>query len=675
MNWKEKSGIFSLVFVLGLFFHLSHINEFPLYTHAWAQSDRYAIALGFLDNGFDLFHPQTYVMNTQFPGEFQIPGKTSITAVDFPIHEYIIAGFMNVFGTRDPWIFRLYELLFGIIGLLYLFKLSRLIGNSYNAAVFTTVFAALSPVWMYYLDGFLPGIPALACSIIGLYFYFYHRKQEVARSFYTAIFFLTLAAACRTTFLIPLLAVAGMEVLRMLVQKKINVKHLLGIAAGFGFLAAYLLLNAHLRKTYGSLFLNVLKPAESIEEAISIFKDVYHSWTFHYLNAIQYALLILLLPVALYQIKQKTAFTDHTVKLLFLFFGINLLGCVCFLVAMLQQFRAHDYYFIDTFYLPVVLLFVLLIRLLQPLFKKHPAATGVWTGVVLVIGMTALTYQTQKEKRVTGHWDKSASMVWDYQGMDLKLDSIGISRSSKLLVLDTQAPNIPFIRMQRKGFVVVTTSTENLQAAMNWPYDYLIIQDNWFMSDIYSNYPEIIQQIDRIADLGPVSIYKRAGRKHDRSLFDFLGLNLKTPVLHVRQDFEQQPDARWQHNDSTIQPVFEGRFSGFTAPDKEYGPTFKTAPTALFEKQENMLIVDMDVLHPELIPESRLVVSLEENGVSNYYKDISLEALKRDTADWKRVRSVFSLPRSGPKTTLSVFIWNRGQDKIYLDNLDISLYQ
>ena len=35
--------------------------------HAWALADHFAISIGFLDNGFDFFHPRTHCLNPQFP--------------------------------------------------------------------------------------------------------------------------------------------------------------------------------------------------------------------------------------------------------------------------------------------------------------------------------------------------------------------------------------------------------------------------------------------------------------------------------------------------------------------------------------------------------------------------------------------------------------------------------
>src|SRR6478609_8662711 len=74
--------------VLSIIIYKNTISLEPSYVHVWAQTDRYAIALGFLNNNFDFFHPQTYTLDLQFPAVHELQVKEGITRVDFPIHEY-----------------------------------------------------------------------------------------------------------------------------------------------------------------------------------------------------------------------------------------------------------------------------------------------------------------------------------------------------------------------------------------------------------------------------------------------------------------------------------------------------------------------------------------------------------------------------------------------------------
>jgi hypothetical protein len=139
--------LFSILFVTGIVLHRPYIKDYPNYIHTWSQSDRYALSLGFVNNGLNLFYPETFLLN---PGKFDIPYPTSITPVDFPIHEYIIAIIMKIAGTTSPAIFRIYILLYSFIGLFFLFKLSNLLTQDWLKSLLLVIFVATSPSFVYY---------------------------------------------------------------------------------------------------------------------------------------------------------------------------------------------------------------------------------------------------------------------------------------------------------------------------------------------------------------------------------------------------------------------------------------------------------------------------------------------------------------------------------------------
>ena len=226
MNYNKNTFLALLIIiVLGILFHYNYINEFPSHIHAWAQSDRYALSLGFINNDFNLFKPETFVLNHQFPDNWKSPSQYSITAVDFPIHDYIPAILMKIAGVNSPWIYRLYTLIYSFIGLLFLYKLSYILSKSKTKSIFVLIFAATSPVFVYYQGGFLPTIPSLANVFIGVYFYVRYLNSNKLKYFNVSLLFLTLAILSRTTFAIPLIAILALEFIRVLkisVFKRLN---------------------------------------------------------------------------------------------------------------------------------------------------------------------------------------------------------------------------------------------------------------------------------------------------------------------------------------------------------------------------------------------------------------------------------------------------------------------
>ena len=671
-NRKEIITVFLLLLITGCFFHINKINEFPLFTHAWAQADRYAIALGFIDNQFNLFYPQTFVLNTQFPDDFLVAGSSGITSVDFPIHEFIVAGFMKIFHTQEPWIFRVYELLISVIGILYLFRISRLFNVYFLGSIFITFFAALSPVWVYYQAGFIPGVTSLSFAIIGLFYYFNCKVNESTKLLPVAFLFLTIAAASRTTFIIPLITISGIEALHFLQKKKFEFKSTALIIGSFAFIAFYYLWNIHLRELNGSLFLNELKPANSITEFIEILKNVQSRWILQYMSIVQYSVLTGLIILFIISSIKKNQHSNSSISFLKLFLIIDFLGCIFFFFAMMQQFSNHDYYFIDTFYLPLFLLMIALFSRVQKTLQKIPFYIQVSTLIICVCIMVEETYATQIDKRITGSWDKTASLVYDYNKLDEKLDSIGIPRNAKILVLDAVAPNIPFIRMNRKGYVVVTTSKENLQNALHFPFNYIAIQDNWFMNDIYPNYPEIIDLLSKKADLGAVSIYTLRETPIQTSLFDFLELNKKTLVIHEECTYESTLKSEWEHTEKSDSVVLEGQFSGIVLAENEYGLTFRTKPSPLFTYVDRTLFISAVVLNPELSPKCRIVVSIDAPGKNLFFQEIPLTMLSSSKSSWKKTQTLINIPKTSiPNSTLTVYFWNKGRNNLHIDNMEI----
>ena len=184
MKHIDKFILLFLVFLLGWLFHRNEINEFPSFVHAWSQSDHYALAIGFLKNHFDFFHPVTYNLNPQFPGNFQQINASGITPADFPIHHFVAALIMKVSGSTSPWCFRLYVLLYSIAGLFFLYRLSYLQIKNRVFSIFIVIFASTSPVFVYYQAGFIPSIPSLSNLFIAFYFYFKNQESKKTNYFF-----------------------------------------------------------------------------------------------------------------------------------------------------------------------------------------------------------------------------------------------------------------------------------------------------------------------------------------------------------------------------------------------------------------------------------------------------------------------------------------------------------
>ena len=512
----SKSIIGSLValvviMVVGLFILSDYMNEYPTHTHAWAEQDHHALAIGFINNDFNFFHPEAMIYNKQFPGWWKEAYDTTITSVDFPVHHYIVALMMRLFGTTSPWVFRLWTLLWGLIGLFFLFKITFALTGDWPKSTLVALVALTSPVFAYYLNGFLPSIPAFALGVIGLWFYLRFLDSEARKHFNLSIVFLTLAMLIRTTFAIELIAVLCFEVLRIF-RKESTLKDKWP-AVVFSFLAfgAYFLWNRHLRLQYGTLFLSELLPPDDLQDAKELLSDAYDNWAFQYFQKLQYRvfaiLALLAIGMAVFQsIRKKEA--HHKALSLWWLLSIYLFGCILFTIAMMQQIEHHDYYFIDTFFLPLLFLFALVLKAIpKPKGKLLTAAEYLIVGI-LAVPMVQQVTTSQMERR---YWEQTALVSYNnYMDSDQFLDSLDISRDAKMLCLYGYAQNGPFIQMKRKGYIVMWDDEELLNNAFTWDFDYVVIE-NEKLRDHFDQRSTYFSQLKLVATNGQISVFTADG--------------------------------------------------------------------------------------------------------------------------------------------------------------------
>ena len=87
--------------------------------------------------------------------------------------------------------------------------------------------------------------------------------------------------------------------------------------------------------------------------------------------------------------------------------------------------------------------------------------------------------------------------IKNFDGADTYLDSLKIPKDSKILVIGAYAPNIPFIKMNRRGYAVMILNRENIENSLSWNYDYIVILKEFFSPDFYEHYSETISKTSK----------------------------------------------------------------------------------------------------------------------------------------------------------------------------------
>ena len=195
------------------------------------------------------------------------------------------------------------------------------------------------------------------------------------------------------------------------------------------------------------------------------------------------------------------------------------------------------------------------------------------------------------------------------------------------------------------------------------------------MNDIYPTFPEIIDLLNKKADLGEVSIYTLRKTPVQTSLFEFLDLNKKTLVIDELCTYENPLRSEWEHTEKSDSIVFQGTYSGFLNAENEYGLTYRTKPSPLFSTTDRTLFLSVDVLNPELASDCRIAVSIDVPGKNVYFREIPLSLISSSKASWKKTQALINIPKTSiPKSTLAVYFWNKGGNNLQMDNMLVSVY-
>ncbi len=665
--------VVSICILIGVFFHWSYITEFPSFIHAWAQADHYSITLGFLENGLNFFKPQTLMYNHQFPDWWTTTTETGITSVDFPIHHYIPAVIMKILGTQSPMVSRMYIFIYSLVGLFAVYKLTFLFSKNHLRSLFVMLFAATSPVFIYYQAGFFPSIPSLSNTILGVYFYFSFLQNGNRKQYYISILLLTLAALSRTTFIIPLIAIFSNEFLRVCYKKTDWKSKIIPLVLSFGSIIGYFLYNAYLRETYSSIFIGYLLPPESLIDLWNVAKEVFVNWFWQYLSVYQYGFILLLL-VGIFITRKKIEFPDH-IKWVFGFVLILFFGLFLFSIAMSHAYIYHDYYFLDTFYLPVIIAVSLgcsYFPKVQSYFLKY-ASYGIFSMMILVFCWAA--YSNQLKRRTYHEYDNATFTKVSYEGSSEYLTELGVSKDDKILAIDICAPNLPFVMTGRRGHGIYRPTKENIVSAFNWDFDYVITQNGYFLDRTYPNYPDILKHLTVIGNNGRITVSKYHKMEKEQSLNTYLFNGTVQSFYSNVCNYNRIAGKEWS-NVVLADSITNNNKIGEIKSEELYGITLKEQNLEEFSQKSCMLKLTGKIYIKEGL-KSKIAFDVKENKTVRLSKVFELSDYidQNKTGTWQNIEIVTMLPvLNSSENSILLFLWNPEKDHLLIDDFKVEFY-
>ena len=356
---------------------------------------------------------------------------------------------------------------------------------------------------------------------------------------------------------------------------------------------------------------------------------------------------------------------------------IALIGAIIYAFLLLKQFPNHDYYFYDTFY-PVIIIFILFaISLIPTNQKANKQIFSIILFSVFSVIMIFASKSIQEKRKDTGDWDRVEITKQNFLGVDKYLDSIGIPKNAKMLVIDAYTTNAPLILMNRKGYTVLNTSKENIIQSLTWNYDYIVIQNCFLLSDVVKNYPEIINYLKKVDGNNKITIYKYLKTPQETNILSFLDLDKQKPVWIKTNNFDTLQDSCWRNTDTTSEIYYSKPVAGVLKANNEFGISLNIANSKEIYEKECLLSFNAVFYTKNEITKckSKIVLSIDNAGKNVYYRTYDINTLIQKNNKWEDVFLLFTIPKvESINNQISIYIWDPDKSGIFYDNISVSLY-
>lgn len=226
--------------------------------------------------------------------------------------------------------------------------------------------------------------------------------------------------------------------------------------------------------------------------------------------------------------------------------------------------------------------------------------------------------------------------------------------------------------MNRRGYTVLTTSKEKIDEAFALKPDYVILQDQYILTDVVKNYPEIINKLKRVSGNGKISVYTINNQLSKSTLSEFLGTSNLKPIYFSKIDFDSvRADEHWDNVDKiSIDSIRCAYMDSLT----EYGATFHLVANKIEGINPQKLLFKGKFLIKEA-SDIFIVTSIDNKKEQVYYHSFNIKDYANASNNWQEIELLFVLPLF--QTTddqLKCYIWNSKKADFKYDDLSITIY-
>lgn len=676
MNFLKKYPTLlfaALLCVIALYYNYQQIVfKRPQSIHKWRQADGCSIALNYYRGGMHFFAPET----NNLTSDKGTSGKCMPS--EAPVVYYLVAILYKIFGYNE-WMFRLLNTLLFFLGLLYLYKLMFLFTKDVFWSAALSLLFFTSPVMAYYGNNFLINNTALSLSLVGWYHFARYLKGRQLKPFYFSVLFFFLAALLKVTALFSLICFIGIYIAEILRIKKAQeklfpsvLKYLAPIITVFGIVALWLLTVSSYNKAHDCTYFSTTAfPIWTLgsEEIDHIIDNVKNIWLAEYFHLSVLIFLSLSFLFFVFRIKKTDPFFAFAVPI------VLLLG-VLYVLMQFRQFAEHDYYVIDLFIIPMILL----VALLEMMKREYPNVLS--SIVVQIVFCFFLVFNVvHAHSRLNGRyegWMNDYPANKDYYTVTPYLRQIGITENDTVVVIPDYS-NVSLYLIDQKGWTEYVDARLNRETAIPYNGDSAGIQSsiNKGAKYLILNGIEELQKKPYIKPFATclvghynkILVFKLKGgtknfdvdarevKQHLQCDAENLSADKKFFVQDsMRFEFGQTQSAEFSHS---------GKFSCKLDKKTPYGMTVRIKGT---EEGESFAISAWRKVNPQL--NSTIVASADGGFYNNNYS-----FAKPDSAGWEKITKEFTVTPELKNKEITIYLYNEAEAPAYFDDLEIIIYK
>jgi len=108
-----------------------------------------------------------------------------------------------------------------------------------------------------------------------------------------------------------------------------------------------------------------------------------------------------------------------------------------------------------------------------------------------------------------GYFIMTEEIAKRFEGADLYLDSLKVSRDARMLVWESASSNNPLILMQRKGYSVIYLDKQAIEESLSFPFDFLVLPESLISTHYLPVFPDFDSVFTKVGSNGRVAVYRK----------------------------------------------------------------------------------------------------------------------------------------------------------------------